>query len=506
MKIILANPLFKNPIDKTLERYYIRSGSRWPHSGIKRKGTLPHYLPFPFSLAYAAGLLRNNGFDVVVIDAIALDIGEDDFVDMLKSERPDLVLFEATTPTIEKDVLLTQKIKQNVKTRVALCGAHATVFSRELLRSCPSIDFILRNEYEYSFLELAEHLRDKKKPHDVKGITYTDNSTVVFNDDAPLIDPLDTLPVPARELFPTNDKPNPAIYWDGFCQYRPAIQMHASRGCPYRCYFCMWNQIMYRCGKYRMFSATRVVDEIEDAMNKYNAREVYFDDDDFTISKQHVKDICSEIKKRELRIKWSCMGDAINLNEDILKTMAGSGCVGLKFGVESGSPRIVHTIGKPVNLARVKDVARLCARYGIKSHATFSIGLLGDDRDSIHETIQYAKELDVDTIQVSICTPYPGTEFFKRARDLNLIRTTDWEKYDGKITEVLEPQHLSWQEIEALKTKFLKEWSFTKITTPAWVMRQIKYLLRWIGGIGFTFFITQLIHVWIDELERKRFE
>lgn len=506
MKIVLANPLFKYPISTNLERYYIRSGSRWPHSGIKRKGTLPHYLPFPFSLAYAAGLLRNHGFKVNVIDAIALDIKEGDFVDILKKEDPDLVLFETTTPTIEKDLLLTQKIKKNIKTRIALCGAHATVFSRELFDACGDIDYILRNEYEYTFLELAEHIRDNKGPQDVRGMTYTENTTIIFNDDAPLIDPLDTLPFPARELFPTNDKPNPAIYWDGFCQYRPAIQMHASRGCPYRCYFCMWNQIMYRCGKYRTFTANRVVDEIEDVTQKYNAREIYFDDDDFTISKQHVKDICSEIKKRGLRIKWSCMGDAINLNQEVLKTMAESGCVGIKFGVESGSPRIVGTIGKPVNLARVKEVAKLCARYGIKSHATFSIGLLGDDRNSIQETIHYAKELDVDTIQVSICTPYPGTEFFKKASELNLIRTTDWKKFDGKVTEVLEPQNLSWQEIEDLKTKFLKEWSYKKITTPSWFMRQIKYLVRWMRGIGFIFFIKQLIYVWIDELERKRFE
>jgi len=506
MKIILTNPLFKHKINKNLERYYIRSGSRWPHSGIKRRGTLPHYLPFPFSLAYAAGLLISEGFEVKVIDAIALDIGEDDFVDMLRSINPALVLFETTTPTIENDLILARKIKDKVKAETALCGAHATVFSRELFPSCQAIDYILRNEYEYTLLELVEHLRDGKRPQHIKGITYKEGQKVIFNEDAPLIDPLDTLPFPARELFPMNEKPNPAVYWDGFCQYRPAIQMHASRGCPYRCYFCLWNQIMYRCGKYRMFSPTRVVDEIEDAIKNYNAKEIYFDDDDFTISKRHVKDICNEIRKRGLKIKWSCMGDAINLNEEVLKTMAESGCVGLKFGVESGSLKIVNTIGKPVNLTRVKEVAKLCAKYGIKSHATFSIGLLGDDRDSINETINYAKDLDVDTIQVSICTPYPGTEFFRRARELNLIRTTDWEKYDGKVSEVLEPQNLSWQEIEELKTKFLKDWSFNKITTPSWVIRQIKYLLRWIKGIGFTFFVKQLIFVWIDELERRRFE
>ncbi len=506
MKIVLANPQFKSRINKNLERYYIRSGSRWPHSGIKKIGTIPHYLPFPFHLAYSAALLRFKDFDVGVIDAIALDIGENEFLALLEKAEPNLLLFETSTPTIERDLQLTKKIKDRIRTEIALCGTHATVFSKELFNLCPEIDYILRMEYEFTLLKLLENLRAGKRPTDLKGITYKEGQRILYNEDAPLIDPLDELPPPARELFPINTNPNPTIYWDGFCQYQPAIQMHASRGCPYRCYFCVWNQVMYGGGKYRMFSPTRIVNEIEDAVKKYRAREIYFDDDDFTISKKHVLSICHEIKSRKLRIRWSCMGDAINLNEELIKTMAESGCIGLKFGVESGCSRISKTIGKPVNLDKVKEVSKLCGKYGIKSHATFSIGLLGDDRDSINETIDYAKCLDVDTIQVSICTPFPGTELFKKASELNLIRTREWEKYDGKVSEVLVPQNLSWQEVEQLKENFLKEWSYAKISSPLWILRQIKYLLRWIKGLGFNFLIKQLIYVWIDELERKRFE
>ena len=506
MKIVLANPQFKTRISEKFEKYYIRSGSRWPHSGIKRIGTLPHYLPFPFHLAYSAALLGRAGFDVKVIDAIALDIGEDQFIDILVNEKPDLILFETSTPTIEKDLQLTKRIKDQLACMVALCGTHATIFSRELFAQCPELDYVLRMEYELTLLDLLEKLRAGKQPEDVRGITYRQNGRIRFNEDAPLIDPLDKLLPPARELFPTNEKPNPTIYWDGFCQNKPTIQMHASRGCPYHCYFCVWNHVMYGCGKYRTFSPTRIVDEMEDAVKKYKAREIYFDDDDFTISKKHVLGICDEIKKRNLKVKWSCMGDAINLNEEVISKMAENGCVGLKFGVESGSPRISKSIGKPVNLERVREVCRLCAKYGIKSHATFSVGLLGDDRASIYESIDYAKGLDVDTIQVSICTPFPGTELFKRATELNLIRTTEWEKYDGKVSEVMNSQNLSWQDIEGLKSKFLRDWFNAKIRSPFWVLRQINYLVRWIRGIGFNFFIKQLIAVWIDELERRRFE
>ncbi len=501
MKILLANPSYKISLDDKYEKYFIRAGSRWPHSGIKRKGTLPHYLPFPFYLAYSAAWLRKEGFSVDVLDCVALDFDEDDFIAYLEKTKPEFILFETTTPTINYDLKLAKKIREKeASSKIIFAGAHSTTFSEKLMEKNRQIDFILRGEYEEILVNLMKAVRAGGVLEEVKGIAFRKDGKVVATKNAPLIEPLDKLPHPARELFPAPWKSSPSIYWDGFCQMRPAIQMHASRGCPYRCDFCLWNQVMYRQGKYRTFSPARVVDEMEESVKKYGAREIYFDDDDFTINKKHVQGICEEIIRRELNVKWSCMGDAINPDEALIELMAESGCIGMKFGVESGSARVLKNLGKPVNLDKVKKIARWCARWGIKTHATFSLGLFGDDSESVRETVDFMRKLDVDTIQLSISTPFPGTEFYRKSEEGGYLRTKNWQLYDGKASEVFSHPALDWETVERLKSAGMRKWILSKIFSPSWVKRQLRYFFRLLNGLGIRFVIGQIFSIAIDEV------
>ena len=503
MKVLLANPPCKFSIDNKYEKYFIRAGSRWPHSGIKRKGELPHYLPFPFFLAYAAALLEHDGLEGEVIDGVALDISQEVFLEMVLNKKPDVILFESSIPTINQDLKMVRLIKENISSTIVLSGLYATTFGLDLLNKSDNVDFAIRGEYEWTFLELVRALRDKFSIEDLKGIVYRKNGKVVIAPDASLIDPLDNLPPPARHLFPQNENPNPCIYWDGFCQYRPAIQMHATRGCPYRCNFCVWNQVMYRNGKYRKFSAKRVVDEMCEVVNRYGTKEIYFDDDDFTISKSNVLAICKEIKNRNFQIKWSCMGDAINLDEETLLEMASSGCVGMKFGVETGSPQLLKTLGKPVNMKRIRNLTRWCSRYHIKSHATFTLGLLGETEQTLMETLNFAKSLDVDTIQVSICTPYPGTRLFDIVKEKGFLKSFNWEDFDGKFKGVVEYPGLHFSRIEEFHQKMMREWVLYKMFTPLWVLRQIFNFFRRIKGLGLSFIIRQLSGIIRDDFLRR---
>lgn len=276
--------------------------------------------------------------------------------------------------------------------------------------------------------------------------------------------------------------------------------MHASRGCPYKCDFCLWNQVMYKNGKYRTFSAKRIVDEMEKMVKLYKAKEIYFDDDDFTINGNQVKEICETIISRKFKIKWSCMGDAINLNENLLDLMAESGCVGIKFGVETGSARMIKNLGKPLDLEKVKQLTKWCAKRKIKTHATFSLGLSGDDNKSTEETIDYLVNLDADTIQVSISTPFPGTEFFNYAKKNNLLKTKDWEKYDGKASEVTRHKIIDLNEIEKLRSIALKKWLFKRLTSLKWLLRQVYYFIRILKGIGPKFISKQVYSLLMEEM------
>jgi radical SAM superfamily enzyme YgiQ (UPF0313 family) len=293
-----------------------------------------------------------------------------------------------------------------------------------------------------------------------------------------LVEPLDRFPFPLRDIFPSNDRPDINAYWDVFCQLRPAVQMQASRGCPYRCYFCLWNQVVYREGKYRTLSISRVVDEMEHIVNKYRAREIYIDDDDFTVNKKHVKGICREIQKRNLRINWSCMGNVANLDEETVYEMAAAGCIGIKFGVESASENVLKEIGKPVNLERVKNVVKWLKKYRIRSHATFTFGLLNETLDSMKKTLEFAKRLDTDSVQFSIATPYPGTKFYEILKKENMITELDWMNYDGSCRCVVNYPQLSSETIEKFYNKTFKKWLFYKLTDINWVVRQLGFLLR----------------------------
>lgn len=501
MKVLLANPPTKFKINNKYEKYFVRAGSRWPHSGIKRLGELPHYIPFPFFLSYAATLLRNNKFDTVVIDSVAADICKDDFLSLVKKCSPDLLFFETSTPTINYDIALIKEIKMiNNKTYICLGGPHATTFAEELMKENTEIDFIINGEYEFTLLSLCQCLKDNKDLYKVKGLVYRENSSVINNGFSPLIEPLDLLPIPDRDLFPLSWQPDPYVYWDGFCQLYPAFQMQSSRGCPYKCYFCLWPQVMYRSRKYRKFSVQRVVDEMKLLVNKYGAREIYIDDDDFTIDKSFVKDICKKILSEKLKVKWSVMGDMINLDEELIMTMFHAGLIGIKYGVETASRKTLQCLGKPINLEKVKNVTKILSKLGIKTHATFTLGLINETSETIMETINFAQRLDCDTIQVSIATPYPGTEFFYIAEKNKWLKNFSWEDFDGKVKEVIQLPTISSYELEKFRKKFVRKWLIKRILAFSWLFRQIKIIFRSVRYIGVKCYFKKIKYALINEL------
>jgi radical SAM superfamily enzyme YgiQ (UPF0313 family) len=241
---------------------------------------------------------------------------------------------------------------------------------------------------------------------------------------------------------------------------------------------------MYREGRYRVFSAERIVDEMKFLQTHHQVRSIYFDDDTFTVSKKQVFSIGAEMERRGIQIKWSCMGDAMAVSKDMLQRMAEMGCIGMKFGVESGDPELLRGIGKPLDLEKARRVARFCAKLGIKSHATFTFGLLGETKESLQKTLEYAKSLDVDTIQFSITTPFPGTRYFDQLESKGLLRSKKWQDYDGLGQCVVRFENLSYEEVEEFCRRFAGKWLRHKLMQPGWLLRQTRYLGRVFYGQG----------------------
>ena len=494
MKIFLANPPCRIQINEGEERYFVRAGSRWPFSVIKKINQSPDYIPFPFYLAYTAAILEKNGHQVIVDDGVATNQSESEFLEKVFETKPQIILFETSTPTINYDLELVRKIKNRLdEVVICLAGTHATSFYKEILKNTDDIDYILLAEYELSFSRLVDALEKKwsmGKIEEIEGIAFKKEKKVFWSEPK-LIDPLDQLPVPARRLFPNNTNPDPTIYWDGFCQYKPAIQMHASRGCPFRCNFCLWNQVMYRNSKYRFFSAKRVVDEMEEVARKYKAREIYFDDDTFTANKKQVLSICEEIKERKLKINWSVMGDAMVTDKEMVEAMADAGCIGIKFGVESGSREILKHIEKPVNFKKLKEFTNWCAKKRIKTHATFTFGLSGETGKTMEETLNLAKSLDVDSVQFSITTPFPGTRYFEEVKKEKLLLAENWNDFDGASQSVVKFKNLSSEVVKNYWQGASGKWLRYKFFKASWAIRQFYFLRRMIKGQGLTVIWTK---------------
>lgn len=446
MKILIANLPWKLEKDK----YGVRSGSRWPHTRTKKRDT--SYFPFPIYLAYAAAVLEKEGFDVNAKDYLTLGLGEKELIKDIK--KCDLLIAETSTITFINDAKLCEKIKAvNKNCKIAFCGPHATVFAKKILEEDKNVDYILIGEYDYTVRELCQKLLKKESLKNVLGIAYKKNRKVYVNKRMPLIPNLDELPFPARKFFPMKK------YNDSFCRGYPNLTMIASRGCPYKCIFCLEPNIIYGGSNYRYRSAKNIIDEMEEIIKTYAPKEIYFDDASFMIGNQRVIEFCNEIKKRKLKINWSCMGDSINKTEQVIKSMAEAGCVAIKFGVESADEQILKNINKKINLKQTEEFVRWCKKYRIKTHATYMFGLPGETKETIKKTTEYSLKLNTDTAQFAIATPYPGTPFYKWALEKGHIKTQEWELYDGNVTPIVKLPGITNKELEdALKYAQNKYW------------------------------------------------
>src|SRR3989338_8352929 len=264
MKILLVNL----PWIDDKEFSALRAGSRWPHLRMKKE-QLPYY-PFPFYLAYAAAVLKQEGHEVYVKDCIANQTDQYGTVELISGFKPDAIVIETSTPSIYNDLRWAKKIKELTKGYIILTGPHATAKPKEMLVH-EYVDFVVPGEIDYSLKNLINAIAEKSDLSKVKGIVYKHKGEVKENEREMLVMKMDELPYPFRETLDMTK------YIDPFCKNAPGIQMITSRGCIHKCTFCYEPQNFYGKQNFRARSAPKVVDEMEYLMKTYNVKEIYFD-------------------------------------------------------------------------------------------------------------------------------------------------------------------------------------------------------------------------------------
>lgn len=428
-----------------------RAGSRWPH--IKDDPEEGSYLPFPFFLAYSTSLLRKHDFQAYLIDAIAEKIIEDKLLDCIHQIAPDLLVVETSTPSLNYDLALLEKIG-NKNFKIALCGPDMNIRNPEFLKTHKFINYVLFGEYEYTLLNLVKNLSHNKWLKDVNGLIYRDGYDVNVNPPAQLVD-LDTLPWPLREGLPMHkylDTPGSIPL--------PSVQMLASRGCPFGCNFCLWPQVMYHGNKYRARNIADVIDEMGFLVIKMGFKSVYFDDDTFNVGKERMLKFCQEIKSRGLeKIPWAIMARADLMDEEILTQMKKAGLTAIKYGVESASQKLLNNCGKNMDLKKAEEMILFTKSLDIKTHLTFTFGLPGETRSTIQKTMDYVLKLRPHSVQFSITTPFPGTNYYHQLDKKGFIVNKNWDDYDGNFKSVIKLDSLSSKDLELARHTACQLWN-----------------------------------------------
>jgi len=386
LKTLLLNP-------PSFENFDGGAGSRWPATR-----EIESYW-YPVWLAYPAGMLEGSR----LLDAPPHHVSAEETINIAR-DYEFLVLF-TSTPGFPGDIRLVRKIKElNPNIKIAFVGPHVTVLPEKSLNDCPEIDFVCRKEFDYAVTDYA-----KGKPlEEISGVSYRKDGKVVHNPDVPAIQELDALPhvidVYHRDL-------DVKRYNVPFLLY-PFISLYTTRGCPAQCTFCLWPQTLSG-HPWRKRSSDDVASEMAKAKQLYPwVKEFFFDDDTFNIQKARTIELCAKLKP--LGLTWSCTS-RVTTDYETLKAMKEAGCRLLIVGYESGDQQILKNIKKGATIERARQFTKDCHKLGLVIHGDFIMGLPGETRETIENTIRFAKELDVETIQVSVAHAYPGTELYDYA-------------------------------------------------------------------------------------------
>lgn len=368
---------------------------------------------YPTWLAQPAALVPGSR----LVDAPPADLSLQDVLPLARDY--DLAVLHTSTPSFAYDTGVAQALKEaNPRLRVGFVGAHVAVQREAALAAAPSVDFVTGAEFDRTIQEVAEG-----RPLDtVAGLSYRVNGHFARTPERPVLENMDDLPfvvdVYRRDLVVEQ-------YFIGYLLH-PYVSFYTGRGCRSKCTFCLWPQTVGG-QRYRTRSVEHVVEEVEQARRHFpQVKEIFFDDDTFTDDLPRAEAIARRLGR--LGVTWSCNAKA-NVPEATLRVLKDNGLRLLLVGYESGSQTILNNIKKGLRTDVARRFTRTARQLGIKIHGTFVLGLPGETRETIEETIRYACELDPDTLQVSLAAPYPGTALHREARERG------WLDEDGALVD-----------------------------------------------------------------------
>jgi radical SAM superfamily enzyme YgiQ (UPF0313 family) len=413
MRAAVVNPPFMNG-------RFSRT-SRSP--AINKSGTLY----WPFWLAYATGALEEAGFDTELLDCPAAGTSEAGLLEHLEERNPALVVMDTSTPSIYSDLRIASAVKGRLPgTMVVMVGTHVSALPEESLRLAPAVDAVAVAEYDRTVVELARALQDGSDPEGVPGLVLSRDGELIPTGPRKPVEDLDSLPmlpeVYSRHLHPGD-------YFFAAARY-PSVMLITSRGCPFRCSFCVWPQVMHR-GGYRAMSPRRVAEEFLRVAELFpQAQEVVVEDDTFAVDSGRVEAVSDALIEAGNRLPWTANVRA-NLSLEAMRKMKAAGCRLIIVGYESGDQQILNGVRKGTTVKQNMEFAARARKAGLLVHGCFMAGNPGETPQTMERTLEMARRLAPDTAQFFPIMAYPGTALYGEMRERGALRT---ERYDRWVT------------------------------------------------------------------------
>ncbi len=448
--VLLVNP--PSPDKSIIIRDFNRSGRT-----SKEKIIWPQT-----NLAYMAAMLPED-MSVKIVDCIAEKFDWEDFIGVLEKERPRYMASHVITSVSTNDFRAFTEAKRITGTKTICMGPHVTELVEESFKDCPELDYIMIGEPELTFKELIHALEDKKELSKIKGLAYRDGKKTVINKPRPFLDNLDELPIARQDLLPI-DK-----YVFPFIASRFTFVV-SSRGCPYSCTYCrqpiMWQK------KVRMRSPENVMKELV-MLKGMGVNSFIFHSDTFTVHKDWVIRLCKLMIEQKLGMSWGCNSRVDTVDEEMLGWMKKAGCWMIAYGIESGSAKILKDCEKEATLEQAVDAVRWAKEAKIKVYGYFILGLKGETKETMKETIDFAKKLPITFAIFHVASPYPGTKFYEQCVKNGWLSAERWECINQGGTSAVSYPQLSSREIMAgVRSAYLSFYLRPKASVN--VLREVK--------------------------------
>lgn len=431
MKIVMLNPPFLNKYSKS---------SRSP--AVTKSGTIY----FPLWLSYATGVLDKKGHTLKLIDAPAKCSTKEETLAEIAEFAPQMIVIDTSTASINNDLSFADALKEKLpEAKICLVGTHATACVAEIIPEHSTIDFIARHEYDYTLPELAEAIEGKMALSDVKGISYVEDGALKETEDREYIHDLDELPFVSEVYKKYLDIKD---YFYAHVSF-PTVSIFSSRGCPSKCFYCMYSQVMFGKG-YRKRSAKNLYEECVYITKEFpEVKEILIDDDNFAVDQENVREFCNLLIENKVNLKW-VVQCRVTLSYETMVLMRKAGCRLVVVGFESGSQKVLDGMHKGITLEQSLKFNKAAKKAKMRVHGCFMVGNPGETKETMNETLEFSKKLRLDTVQYFPLIVYPGTEAYAWAKENNYITAKNYDQWlteDGMHNCVLSTPEVSDKEL-----------------------------------------------------------